>query len=111
MALIKISNDLFFISNQLKEIDDGYFIAFNTKLKRYEIHNSKQPFSTFCLVVPNNKLNPSLVEYVRKTRSTNQKKLLEEIEISNKKLENSNKQKILDEAQVKFEELSVVLRR
>ena len=105
MALIKIKNDLFFMAERLKEIDDGYFIAFNTKTSKFEIHNSKQPYSTFCLLVPNNKLNPSLIEYVRKTRSENQKKLIKEMEEANQKLENHNKKQILDEAEQKFEEL------
>ncbi len=106
MAIIKIENDLFDLNNRIKEIDEGYFIAFNTKTKNFEVHNSFQPYSTFCLLVPKNKLNAALLEYVRKTRSSRQKKLLEEMEKSNAKLEKEGRTKIIEEAAEKFEELS-----
>lgn len=106
MALIKIENDLFFLAERLKEIDPDYFVALNTKTKKFEVHNSSQPVNSFCLLVPKNKLDARLVEYVRKTRSQRQKKLLEEIERANNKLQKENEQKIICEAAEKFEELS-----
>ena len=106
MALIKIENDIFFLAERLREIDPDYFIALNTKTKNFEVHNSSQPINSFCLLVPKNKLDPSLVEYVRKTRANRQKKLLAEIEASNQKMQKQNEQKIICEAAEKFEELT-----
>ena len=106
MALIKIENDIFFLAERLREIDPDYFIALNTKTKNFEVHNSSQPINTFCLLVPKNKLDPSLVEYVRKTRANRQKKLLAEIEAANQKMQKQNEQKIICEAAEKFEELT-----
>ena len=106
MALIKIENDIFFLAERLREIDPDYFIALNTKSKNFEVHNSSQPINSFCLLVPKNKLDPSLVEYVRKTRANRQKKLLAEIEASNQKMQKQNEQKIICEAAEKFEELT-----
>lgn len=106
MALIKIENDIFFLAERLKEIDPDYFIALNTKNKNFEVHNSSQPINSFCLLVPKNKLDPSLVEYVRKTRANRQKKLLAEIEATNQKMQKQNEQKIICEAAEKFEELT-----
>ena len=106
MALIKIENDIFFLAERLREIDPDYFIALNTKTKNFEVHNSSQPINTFCLLVPKNKLDPSLVEYVRKTRANRQKKLLAEIETANQKMQKQNEQKIICEAAEKFEELT-----
>ncbi len=106
MALIKIENDIFFLAERLREIDPDYFIALNTKSKNFEVHNSSQPINTFCLLVPKNKLDPSLVEYVRKTRANRQKKLLAEIEAANQKMQKQNEQKIICEAAEKFEELT-----
>ena len=106
MALIKIENDIFFLAERLREIDPDYFIALNTKTKNFEVHNSSQPINSFCLLVPKNKLDPSLVEYVRKTRANRQKKLLAEIEAANQKMQKENEQKIICEAAEKFEELT-----
>lgn len=106
MALIKIENDIFFLAERLREIDPDYFIALNTKSKNFEVHNSSQPINSFCLLVPKNKLDPSLVEYVRKTRANRQKKLLAEIEAANQKMQKQNEQKIICEAAEKFEELT-----
>lgn len=106
MALIKIENDIFFLAERLREIDPDYFIALNTKSKNFEVHNSSQPINSFCLLVPKNKLDPSLVEYVRKTRANRQKKLLAEIEAANQKMQKQNEQKIICEATEKFEELT-----
>ena len=106
MALIKIENDIFFLAGRLREIDPDYFIALNTKSKNFEVHNSSQPINSFCLLVPKNKLDPSLVEYVRKTRANRQKKLLAEIETANQKMQKQNEQKIICEAAEKFEELT-----
>ncbi|MEG1499858.1 MAG: hypothetical protein RR400_02175, partial [Clostridia bacterium] len=63
----------------------------------------KQQINTFCLVVPKVKLNASLVEYVRKTRIENQKKLILEMEEENEKLEKANNNKILEESSEIFE--------
>ena len=106
MALIKIENDIFFLAERLREIDPDYFIALNTKNKNFEVHNSSQPINSFCLLVPKNKLDPSLVEYVRKTRANRQKKLLAEIEAANQKMQKQTEQKIICEAAEKFEELT-----
>ena len=106
MALIKIENDIFFLAERLREIDPDYFIALNTKSKNFEVHNSSQPINSFCLLVPKNKLDPSLVEYVRKTCANRQKKLLAEIEAANQKMQKQNEQKIICEAAEKFEELT-----
>ena len=105
MALIEIKEDLFFISKRIKEIDRGYFIVFNTKRDRFEVHHKNQPINTFCLIVPDRRLDASLLEYVRKTKSENQKRLLLEIERQNKQREKANKEKIIEEGFEKVKEL------
>jgi hypothetical protein len=37
---IKIENDLFDICNRIKEIDDGYFIIYDTEKDRFEVHST-----------------------------------------------------------------------
>ena len=91
------------ISLEYVPTEDGRVHA---KSKNFEVHNSSQPINSFCLLVPKNKLDPSLVEYVRKTRANRQKKLLAEIEAANQKMQKQNEQKIICEAAEKFEELT-----
>lgn len=94
MALIKIENDIFFLAERLREIDPDYFIALNTKSKNFEVHNSSQPINSFCLLVPKNKLDPSLVEYVRKTRANRQKNCLQKLRRQTKKCKNKTSKKL-----------------
>lgn len=84
--LTVIANDLFDIASRLKEIDDGYFVCYNRKASRYEVHNNRQKGSTFCLAVPYDALDARTVELVRKTRVENACKLLEEMERANSAL-------------------------
>ena len=103
MALIKIQHDTFNISQRIKEIDEGYFIVYNTSCGRFEIHNSKQHSCTFCLTV-DGELNSKVVEKVRKTRVQNVKKLLEEMEQNNLMLEKESQRKFDDEMKFKLGE-------
>ena len=101
MALIKINADVFDITTRLKEIDNNYFIVYNTNLKRYEVHNSGQYLDTFCLTV-DGKLNCLVIDKVLKTRRQNIAKLLKQIEQNNKKLENEKQRKFKDELHFKL---------
>lgn len=86
----KITYDLFNIAKRLKAIDRNYFVVFNNKLKRYEIHNSSQFFNTLSLVCPYPKLDKRVIDLVLKTRVERSKELLENIEKNNAKLENES---------------------
>ena len=85
--LIEIKNDVYFILDRLKEIDSNYQIFFNTKRKVFEIHCKGQIGGSYCLTVPYKTLDSRTVELTLKTKRENYKKLFEEIEIENKKLE------------------------
>ena len=104
MALIKIKEDVFDIVERVKEIDQGYYIVYNTKKSRYEIHNSKQVPSTFCIVCPNG-LDGSVITKLRKTRIENLDKLLKEMDETNAKNEINQKNKLKDEVSWKAKEI------
>ena len=91
--LIKIFEDVFFITNRLKEIDENYFVVFNTQKKKFEVHSSKQKQS-YCLTVPYKTLDQRTISLVLKTRKENFDKILKEIEEENAKIEKENKRKI-----------------
>ena len=87
---IKIETDALFITNRLKQIDQNYFVVYNTKKSRYELHNSKQLGDTFCLVCPYKNLDERFVILAQKTQSKNIDKLIAEIDKQNEKLDKQN---------------------
>lgn len=104
MGKILIVNDLFNISNRLKQIDNKYFVMFNKNTKKFEIHY-KQNSNTLQLVVPYSNLDKRTVNLVLKTRVENKKKLFDEMEKHNIKLEKEKNKKIYEEANFKAKEM------
>ena len=102
--LITILRDAFNIVERIKQIDNGYYICFNLRKNRYEVHNSKQ-VNTFCLVVPYKNLDARTLTLVRKTRRENFKKLMAEIDENNKKIENEVLRTIKDKSEWKLKEM------
>ena len=90
--LIEIRNDVYFILDRIKEIDNGYKIFYNLAKKHFEIHNSKQKGDSYCLTVPFKVLDERTVNLVRKSRVENADEIFREIdkqnENNNKKIEN-----------------------
>lgn len=104
MALIQVFEDVFDISRRVKEINDGYFVVYNTKRERYEVHNKLQKGSTFCITCENG-LNYSVITKLRKTRIENIDRIIREIDESNKATEQENSRMINDEATFKLKEM------
>jgi hypothetical protein len=96
--LVEIQNDIYFINSRLKEIDENYQIYFNTKRKMFEVHNKGQIGDSYCLTVPYSLLDCRTIEYVRKTRIENRKKLIEEMDRNNENLEKLQQKRILEDA-------------
>ena len=48
---IKVMGDLFSISSRIREVDRNYIIVFDTKKRRYEVHNTMQKDNTMCFVI------------------------------------------------------------
>jgi len=82
-----ISTDLYNIGNRIREIDNSYFIAFNYKTKKFELHAKNKRGGSLCLVLPFNKLDNRTLDYARRTRVENAAKLLKEIELNNLKIQ------------------------
>jgi hypothetical protein len=95
--LIPVTESVYHIPERLKEIDNKYFVMFNTKKQRFEIHHAGQPFQSFCLAVPFEELDARIIEYVKQTRRENQKKLIAEMDAHNAKLEADKQRKMQDE--------------
>lgn len=96
MMSIKITTDSLFISERLREIDKDYFIVFNEKRNKFEVHNSSQKLDTYCLTLPYNFLDERCVDLVLKTRIENKDNLIKIMDKENEKLEKRELKNILN---------------
>ena len=71
-----VETNVFDIPQRLKQIDDGYFVVYNRQQHKYEIHNSKQLDSTYCLTVPFDELDSRTIDLVHKTKIENAKAII-----------------------------------
>lgn len=79
---MEIRNDLFDIAARLREIDPRYFVVYDPKTKRYQLHShTERP--TFVLEFPYEKLDCRALIHTLKTRAENIERLIEEIERNN----------------------------
>lgn len=83
---IKIENDVFDIVNRIKEIDEGYFIVFDTKRNCYEIHNSNQ-MDTYCMTVCNDCLDSRVIDDLKISNIDNYDRIIVEIDNNNNTIE------------------------
>ena len=103
MTKIMITNDVFDIAKRIKEIDPDYFVVYDKKLCRFEVHNKRQRPDTLCLVLPYNTLDCRAIDKVLSTRVEYVAKQLAQIDEFNQKLQDSQSkamaQKRLQECQ------------
>lgn len=78
---ILIEEDVFEISKRLKEIDDGYFLVYDTKKSMYEVHNKYQS-NTYCLSISGN-LDSNVIDVVLRTNILNIDNILREVDKNN----------------------------
>ena len=80
---IKICDDVYDISKRIKKIDRDYYVVYDTSKSKFEVHNSSQIGSSYCLTLPFNELDERVLKYVRKTQSANIDEILNDIENDN----------------------------
>lgn len=103
--LIKINNDLFNISARIKNIDSEYEIYFNTKNKKFEVHNKNQKKDKYSSTLPFDRLDNRAINYLNETHIRNATKVIENIEKNNKKIEHEEKEKVNDMSTYKLNEI------
>ena len=89
--LIELTHDVYEISKRIKKIDKDYYVVYNTSKHKFEIHNSSQQGSSYCVTIPYENLDERTLKYVRSTMSTNIDEILDKIENDNKLRESTNK--------------------
>ena len=88
---IKLSGDVYNISNRVKNIDKDYYVLFNTSNAKFEIHNKSQIGSTYCLTLPYSELDERALNFIYETKSENIENILTKIENHNKIKESADK--------------------
>ena len=98
-------NDVYFISDRIKEINPNYKLFYNTYFNRFEVHDTSLQSGTLCNTF-NAYPSAMYLEKLIKTRRENMAKLFQEIELANAKLDQERDEKFLDIASQQFKEIS-----
>lgn len=101
---IKINSDVHDIVDRIKEIDDGYYIVFDTIKNKFELHNSNQPV-TYCLTIPYDVLDARVLDVIYSTSVQNIDNILEEIDNSNDVIERNTIKEMKDASDYKLREI------
>jgi predicted GH43/DUF377 family glycosyl hydrolase len=92
---IKLTSDVYEISKRIKNIDKDYYMVYDTSKRKFEVHNSSQIGSTYCLTLPYDYLDARALKYVIDTKSENLGKILQKIDDDNRSLESTEKNRAL----------------
>ena len=102
MCLKVITNDLYDVASRLRAVNEDYAVYYNTDKARFEVHDDRR--NSLAFVVPFNELDARTVEYALYTRVENAKKIFEEVEQHNRRLEKEQASLAVERAAVAYEE-------
>ena len=102
---IKICSDVYNISKRIKYIDKDYYVVYDTSKQHFEVHNSSQIGTSYCLTLPYDELDERAIKYVLKTQSANILEILNEIENNNNLRESANKNSAFSQIENVVEEM------
>lgn len=86
---IKIESNVFDILDRIREIDDGYFLIYDTVKNKYELHNLFQ-CNTYCLTVPFEVIDEKLIKLIYETNVCHIDNILKDIDNNNAIQEKQN---------------------
>lgn len=89
---------------RLKELNGAFFVMFNVRTQKYEIHCADQPFETLACVLPFDQLDARSIEYVREHSAGRLETIAREIDEYNEKLVKRAEEAALDKANYKMRE-------
>ena len=101
---IKIESDVYDIVDRIKEIDEGYFIIYNTKSRCFELHNYNQA-DTYCLRIPYDCIDERVIDLIYNSLSSNIDVIIENIDNNNELIEKKNMESIRDVSDYKVREV------
>ncbi len=91
-GLVLVEKDLFSIADRLKEIDKRYVLYRNVLLDRFEVYVGE----ALQFVVPFPRLDCRTIEYARKTRIERIDAIVEEMDKTNRLLEERKQKECID---------------
>lgn len=100
---IKINEDTFDIVERIKEIDENYYVVYDTKNSRFEMHYEGIP-QTFCFVI-GEELDNRAIDKIYSTSVRFADNIIDEIDNNNKIIEDKNMQSIKSNADYMFREI------
>ena len=100
---IKINEDTFDIVERIKEIDENYYVVYDTKNSRFEMHYEGIP-QTFCFVI-GGELDNRAIDKIYSTSVRFADNIIDEIDNNNKIIEDKNMQSIKSNADYMFREI------
>jgi hypothetical protein len=89
---------------RLKELNGAFFVMFNVRTQRYEVHCATQPFDTLACTLPFDQLDARAIEYVREHSVERLETIAREIEEHNEKLVKRAEEEAIDKANYKMRE-------
>ena len=89
---------------RLKELNRAFFVMFNVKTQRYEVHSSDQPFATLACTLPFDELDARAILYVREHSAERLEIIAKEIDEYNDRLVAKREAETIDKANYKMRE-------
>lgn len=65
--LLPVYNSVFYIPERLREYDPGFFVVFNKRKQKYEVHNLENPISSYCFTVTFDELDVRTIHHTWQT--------------------------------------------
>lgn len=84
-----VKGDMYDIARRIKEVEEGYFIVFNTRNEKYEVHSTfNKGWNTYCFTVPYDQLDIRTLHLCRETSlALHGDNILKNMEAENEKID------------------------
>lgn len=82
-----VEHDLYGIAERITAIESGYFIVYDTRAGRYEVHSADNKGNTYCFTVPYDALDCRTLDYCERTLVAKTDQLLRDMEKNNAKID------------------------
>lgn len=101
---IKIESDVFDIAKRVKQINENYYILFDTSKQKFELH-SKEQQNSYCFSYPFQNLDNRFLDLVYTTNIKYIDNIMEDIDNNNREIEKREKQKTKSQTDYMFREI------
>jgi len=101
---LPVLNNVYDIPVRLKEVNRDFFVMFNTRIQKFEVHCASQPFDTLACVLPFDELDARTIQYVREFSRERTEHIAEEIDRYNEEIDRREQAAVIDKASYKCRE-------